>query len=483
MEGTDSEAACPEKFHESFRNRHQKEADRLRSEIEGLVRQANVMLHGNARHPPRPKVGGGRNEGLLEATIEKSAWYRHEIKRLRRDLENWDRLCSGPTCNVGAQDRDPMETYNLLVERRKELQKLQRNGHGLDRVAAAQRRAETEQNALSPEVDDRLRHAKDEAEKQKRLHVRMTAERQKVVTAKKKAEQEMRTANKELRTKAAQLQRPPRPTKAVAHVGGAREQLKHLQRDVDILSEAVWQDERKHKVSQVDDETQIEHTRTTIAKLRATCASYEAQISKLRAEAGGTGDEPTPDFSAPVVPSPRGLGGISERSPREQVLSPPPPKALKSQASASKSPASVASRASPQAAVASPTSVAASPSVNKATPSTAQERIAAIAARMDSQAPEMDAEESDDMAALVAPSPRGLNIMSIQEKLIAADLSNSRAGSKEPLQKLGSKESLSAQHVGCSNFNIQEIGAKLAEAGLSGALQQKLHDAQKTNNS
>jgi len=280
----------PEKFHESFRNRHQKEADRLRHEIEDLVRQAKILLHGpepKSRLPPRP-TGGKRaeREKELEVTLEKANWYRHEIKKLRRDLESWDRV-SNFACN-GATERDPMETYNLLVEKRKELHRLQRNGHGLDRVVAAQRRAEAEQNTLSPDIEDRLHRAKDEVEQQKRLNIKLQADRQKLTVARKQAEQEVRAATGELKRKEAQLQRPPRAAKPVGN--GESKEMKQLRRDVDILVEAVRQDERKHKVSQRDDEQQVELTRRAVAKARSEVAAHEAEILQLRAALAG--DEP-----------------------------------------------------------------------------------------------------------------------------------------------------------------------------------------------
>jgi len=282
-----ADGSLPEKLQESFRSRHQKEADRLRSEIEELVQQARVMLHGQdprSRLPPKPLEGKRAvRENQLEACLEKANWYRQEIKRLRKDVESWDRVCGGGrSTEQQAQDRDPMETYNLLVERRKELQRLQHNGQGLDRVAAAQRRAEVEQNAMSPDVEDRLRRAKDEVELQKRLNIRLQAERQKVVASKKQEEQELRAANVELRRKAAQLQRPPRPTNPAAHSGKESQKMEQLRRDVDILSEAVRQDERKHKVFTRDDEQNLEHTRRAVAKLRSDVAGHEVQTSQLR---------------------------------------------------------------------------------------------------------------------------------------------------------------------------------------------------------
>lgn len=427
QEAPDLEGLGPEKFQESFRNRHQKESDRLRIEIEGLVRQANILLHGNVRLPPRPNPGKRNDrEGLLEATLEKSAWYRHEIKRLRKDLESWDRLCSGPNC-VGAQERDPMETYNLLVEKRKELQRLQRNGTGLDRVAAAQRKAEAEQNALTPENETRLRNAKDDVEQQKRLHIRMQAERQKVVAAKKKAEQEVRAANTELRSKAAQLQRPPRPTKTDPQ-GGEPQQLRQLRRDVDILSEAVWQDERKHKAGQRDDEQQLDYQRRAIAKLRTDCAGHDVEIAKLRAVL--TVEEGA-EILPPVLASPRG-GGISEGSPHEvfspsaeKPSAPSPPSARKPAVSSLPSPTTSASARSPGNA----------PAVTET---------------------EVDAEESDDMAALVAPMQH---------------VTSSGAASVPQVPSVANP----LPHVG-GGLAKADIFARLAEASISGLLPQKLQE-------
>lgn len=298
----------PEKYHEEFRNRHQKEATRLRTELEELTRQAKAILHGQEQQsrPPRPPANGKRaeREKELEAALEKVNWYRHEIKRLRSDLASWDNIGGGPGNLVGAQDRDPMEAYNLLVERRKELQRLQRNGQGLDKVAAAQKRAEAEQNALSPEIEERLRRKKEEVAQQKRLNIRLQADRQKVDEARKKAEHEVRLANNDVRSKASQLKRPPRPGNNSASGGAAeaeveQKKLRNLQRDVDILTSAIRQDERKFKAAEREDEQQLEMTRRQIAKLTADIAGHEAEIAKLRVDLkqGPRQGDPQPESS------------------------------------------------------------------------------------------------------------------------------------------------------------------------------------------
>ena len=53
--------------------------------------------------------------------------------------------------------------YNLLAERRKELQQLQRVADGLEHAAEVQRRAEQEQSYVRPELEERLQKAKLEA--------------------------------------------------------------------------------------------------------------------------------------------------------------------------------------------------------------------------------------------------------------------------------------------------------------------------------
>jgi len=79
-------------------------------------------------------------------------------KRLRREYEGRDKLGGGPN---NPRDKDPMEVQNLLAEKRKELSDLCKVGEGLDRIADAQKRAEAAQNALSPEVAERLARMKD----------------------------------------------------------------------------------------------------------------------------------------------------------------------------------------------------------------------------------------------------------------------------------------------------------------------------------
>jgi DNA repair exonuclease SbcCD ATPase subunit len=257
----------------------------------------------------------------LEAALEKVNWYRHEIKRLRSDLANWDSVGGGPGNLVGAQDRDPMEAYNLLVERRKELQRLQHNGQGLDKVAAAQKRAEAAQNALSPELEERLRRKKEEVAQQKRLNIRLQADRQKVDEARKKAEREVRAANNDVRSKASQLKRPPRPGNNVASGGAAdadveQKKLRNLQRDVDILSSAIRQDERKFKAAEREDEQQLEMTRRQITKLTADIAGHEAEIAKLRADLKRTprGGGPQPETLKPAVLEDLREGNLQEEA-------------------------------------------------------------------------------------------------------------------------------------------------------------------------
>ena len=64
---------------------------------------------------------------------------------------------------MDSRDKDPMELYNLLAEKRKELQQLQRVGEGLEHAAEVQRRAEQEQSFVRPEIEERLQKAKMEA--------------------------------------------------------------------------------------------------------------------------------------------------------------------------------------------------------------------------------------------------------------------------------------------------------------------------------
>lgn len=299
--------------------RHQAEAYRLRSEIEELVRQARALLYGedhNRRFPPRPAAGKRADrQNELEAALEKADWYRRDIKRLRRELES-SYISKGP---AEAKDRDPMEVHNLLCERRQELQRIQRSGEGLDRVAAAQRRAEAAQNALTPEIEDRLRRTKDEVEQQKRLNIRLQHDRPKVVNARKKVEEEVRAMNGEVRSKAAKLQRPGRPVAAGYDAEPGK--IRQLRRDVDILTQAVHQDERKYKASQREDEQQLEFMRRHAEKLQDDIGHHEAEIRRVRAEIRG--EDPEADVLSPSIASARSVAaknGLAENMEIEDVL-------------------------------------------------------------------------------------------------------------------------------------------------------------------
>ncbi|CAK8999310.1 EF-hand domain-containing protein [Durusdinium trenchii] len=78
---------------------------------------------------------------------------------MRQELESRE-----PSSNPwDSRDKDPMELYNLLAEKRKELQQLQRVSEGLEHAAEVQRKAESEQSFVRPEIEERLQKAKLEA--------------------------------------------------------------------------------------------------------------------------------------------------------------------------------------------------------------------------------------------------------------------------------------------------------------------------------
>ncbi|CAE8618882.1 unnamed protein product, partial [Polarella glacialis] len=138
--------------------RHQATATRLRGEIQQLVKQAQVLLHGepDARRPSAPRQPNPRRterEQELEQALEKADWFRREIKRMRQELDSRDHLSAGP---ADPRERDPMRLYNLLVDKRRELEEVQHCSLGLERSAKAQRKAEAAQSALRPEVESRL---------------------------------------------------------------------------------------------------------------------------------------------------------------------------------------------------------------------------------------------------------------------------------------------------------------------------------------
>eukprot|EP00411_Alexandrium_monilatum_P040615 CAMPEP_0175410652 /NCGR_PEP_ID=MMETSP0095-20121207/41723_1 /TAXON_ID=311494 /ORGANISM="Alexandrium monilatum, Strain CCMP3105" /LENGTH=281 /DNA_ID=CAMNT_0016709617 /DNA_START=42 /DNA_END=883 /DNA_ORIENTATION=- len=266
----------------------EEEGLRLREKVEELLRQARLILHGDAPSKPSPRPAIAKRaerEQELERALEKADWYRQEIKRLQKELDARGAARGGGSALGDPQERDPMELQNLLAEKRKDLQQLKRSGEGLDRIAEAQRRAEAAQNSMTPENAERLQRAKDEVENKRRLNVKLFSERQKLASACKKAEAQVRAAEAELRSKAAELRPPPRAAGVAG--GNARDAaakdavtepqvLKQLQRDVDILKEAVRQDERKFRTSERSDEQQSEAASSSIRGLEEAIAEREA---------------------------------------------------------------------------------------------------------------------------------------------------------------------------------------------------------------
>merc|ERR1719454_1492633 len=133
---------------------------------------------------------------------------------------------------------------------------------------------------MSPRVEEKLRRIKGEVEQQKRLNVRLQAERQKVGNARKKAEEEARVAGGELRSKAAELRRPAQRSEQGAGGDSPRpvdpKLLKQLRRDIDILTEAVRQDDRKFKLAQREDANEVEFASRQIFELRTRISDQEA---------------------------------------------------------------------------------------------------------------------------------------------------------------------------------------------------------------
>lgn len=283
---------------EAAEQQHQEEVSHLRAKVEELVRQARVLLHGEAHSKvsPRPLLAKrAEREQELEKALEKADWYRHEIKRLQKEVETRGGARGGGNPIGDPQERDPMELQNLLAQKRKELHRLKRSGEGLDRIAEVQRRAEAEQNSMTPGNAEKLNRAKEEVEQQRRLNVKLFSERQKLMSACKKAEAQVRSAEQDLRNKAAELRLPPRMPGDAAGKAGGREGsgrdsgaepqvLKQLQRDVDILKEAVRQDERKFRSAERAQENEAQSTSDGIDELRRNESKREAEVARLRAE-------------------------------------------------------------------------------------------------------------------------------------------------------------------------------------------------------
>lgn len=277
--------------------------------------EARLLLNGEAdtgRPPPRPsqKPEGvarrAERERELQGCLEKVDWYRREIKLLRQELDSRDHVLGGPT---DPRDRDPMELQNVLAERRKELLQLQRSGEGLERLAAAQRRAEAAQNALRPEVEERLQRAKKEVEQQKRKNAKLQTDRLKLSNARKAADEELRAAGAQLKANAAQLQRPTRPAAganagaAAAYGGGSGDppKLRQLRQNVDILREAVRQDERKFAAALRELAQDIESAQDHNAGMQASLAAREAQLLSLQAnlqQHQASSQQPSPRIGA-----------------------------------------------------------------------------------------------------------------------------------------------------------------------------------------
>jgi hypothetical protein len=109
------------------------------------------------------------------------------------------------------------------------------------------------------------------------MNIKLQAERQQMVTARKQAEQELRGFQADYRGKVAQLQRPPQPVVPESKL------MQQLRKDADILCAAIRQDEKKHAVADRDDVQQLDMTKVTVARLKGEVAGHEAEIAHLKA--------------------------------------------------------------------------------------------------------------------------------------------------------------------------------------------------------
>lgn len=259
--------------------RQRAEAATLRSQLEELVHRARVLLNGesSAGRPPVPAATRGQRDREFEQCLEKVEWHRREIKRLRKEIDARDQAFS----KKDAKGRDPTELRNLLVERRRELQQLQRAGEGLERVASAQKRAEAEQNVVKPDLQEKLARIRKEFEMHKRKNIKLQSERLKVSTARKKAEEDVRDANQDARSKAAQL-KPQQTRGRSPNTGFGKDSLKQLRQNVDILREAKRQDERKFRIAQREESQEAEFSQQQVAELRELVVHKETEIAKYR---------------------------------------------------------------------------------------------------------------------------------------------------------------------------------------------------------
>lgn len=254
--------------------RHAADAARARGEVEELLRQARLLLRGDVRlvpGPPHPKRS--EREQQLEQVLEKTEWHRREIKRLKAILEARDRLHAGHH-QLEARERDPMELHNLVVERRKELRQIQRNIESMEHVNELQRRGEAKDSVLRPEVHDKLKRLKNEVEQLKRLNVRLQADRLKFAGSRKVAEDDLRSARVEQRSKA-QLMK----------IGSEEEipaGLKQLRRDVDILRGAIKQDERRFKASEREDAAELEFAAEQLAAMQRALVDKREAIERMK---------------------------------------------------------------------------------------------------------------------------------------------------------------------------------------------------------
>lgn len=285
-------------------NSHE-EATTLRSEIDELVRQAKVLLYGEGRAARPPKPGNARRmerEQQLEAALERNDWYRRDNRRLRKDIE----VLEQQEVVLDGHEKDPVELQNLLSQRRKELLLLRKNGEGLDRIAEVQRRAEVEQKALRPSVNHRLQSGKSEIEQQKRLNVRLQADRLRLVTEQKHAEARARLFGQEFRQKEKLVLKSPGPAETDSV-------LRSLQREIKVLTEALRQDDKKFRGAMHEEDQSVEQIHEKVVRLEKNVKDRDFTVRCLQADLrdeGRPSDGMTIDDQNQTV-QPGGRSGLS----------------------------------------------------------------------------------------------------------------------------------------------------------------------------
>jgi len=277
--------------------KHRAEVKQLRLDIQSLVSRARLVSLENETTTGYGAVQTAEHdrEIAFDNFFERRAWYHVEIKRMRQDMEKRERIASAIFERLG---RDPMEVCNLVVERKRELQRVLRVGESLDRVRRGQRKAESVQNALRPEVARCLSRMQAALEKQKRRHATLQSQRNIAISARKVAIDELRAACEEVHRKSTLLQRhAPRPG-LDSHSG--EKLLRYLQSNIDILKEALKQDEKKFQLAQRAELREAETAANDLATLRHIIADHQANLVALHQQIQRLGQQ----SSSPKAKSP-----------------------------------------------------------------------------------------------------------------------------------------------------------------------------------